>query len=69
MKLTDYSKDKPMTFEPTNPKVVYDSKTKYYNIDYDAVYDDGHIEKHTGFGSHNLDIIEEYLRDIQNPSL
>lgn len=63
MKITDFAKKERLIFEPKNPKVIQNSKTKYYEIEYDAVYADGRIEKHTGFGSYNYDIIKEYLRD------
>lgn len=63
MKLIDYSKIDYPKFEPKNPIVFQNSKTKYYEIEYDAVYEDGHIEKKTGFSSYNYDFIEEYLRD------
>lgn len=63
MKLIDYSKIDHPKFEPKNPIVFQNSKTKYYEIEYDAVYEDGHVEKKTGFSSYNYDYIEEYLRD------
>ena len=63
MKLIDYSKIDCPKFEPKNPVVFQGSKTKYYEIEYDAVYEDGHIEKKTGFSSYNYDFIKEYLRD------
>ena len=45
MKLIDYSKTDHLKFEPKNPIVFQGSKTKYYEIEYDAVYEDGHVEK------------------------
>ena len=57
MKLIDYSKIDYPKFEPKNPIVFQGSKTKYYEIEYDAVYEDGHIEKKTGFSSYNYDFI------------
>ena len=64
MMIKDFTKEKFMKFKPANPKVVCNNKNKtYYEIEYDAVYTDGHVEKHIGFGSYKLEMIKEYLRD------
>ena len=62
MKIKDFLKEGNSKFEPKNPKIIQNSKTKYYTIEYDAVYEDGHIEKHTGFGSKSPGVIKEYLK-------
>lgn len=61
MKLKDFTKEGNPEFELRNPKVTQD-ETGYYTIEYDAIYDDGHVEQHIGFGSYNYRIIEEDLR-------
>lgn len=71
MKLKDFTKEGNPEFELRNPKVTQD-ETGYYTIEYDAIYDDGHVEQHIGFGSYNYRIIEEDLRyyfGIDNKSL